>query len=171
MATHLYDLLEFFAGPTQKLVAFTGNQVQKYESEDSATTMLEFVNGAHATVDTFFCVPDESSRTRLEIYGSQGSIFTEGTIGQSTGGTAEGIFGLGAGGYDADQNKDVERSFQPIPFEAINPYTAECAAFADSILRKQAPTVNDADNALHIMKLTELAYASARDGQVKTVRK
>ena len=167
MATHLYDLLEFFVGPAKKVVAFTGNQVQDYASEDSATTLLEFRDGAHATVDTFFCVPDESSRTRLEIYGSQGSIFTEGTIGQSTGGTAEGIFGLGDTGYDASQNKDVERTFQPIVFDPVNPYTAECAAFADCILNESPPTVNDAANAIHIMRLTELAYASARDGQVR----
>jgi predicted dehydrogenase len=169
MATHLYDLLEFFAGPVHKLIAFTGNQVQEYKSEDSATTLLEFRDGAHATVDTFFCVPDEAARTRLEIYGSQGSIFTEGTIGQSTGGTAEGIFGLGAGGYDATQNKDVERSFQPIPFEPVNPYTAECEYFADCILQNRAPEINHAENALHILRLTELAYASAKDGQAKTM--
>jgi predicted dehydrogenase len=169
MATHLYDLLEFFAGPVARLVAFTGNQVQDYESEDSATTLLEFRDGAHATVDTFFCVPDEAARTRLEIYGSRGSIFTEGTIGQSTGGTAEGIFGLGTGGYDAAQDKDVERTFQPIPFEPINPYTAECAYFADCILKNRPPEVNHGDNALRILRMTELAYASARDGQVKTM--
>ena len=169
MATHLYDLLEFFAGPVARVVAFTGNQVQDYQSEDSATTLLEFRDGAHATVDTFFCVPDEAARTRLEIYGSHGSIFTEGTIGQSTGGTAEGIFGLGTGGYDADQNKDVERSFQPIPFEPVNPYTAECEHFAECILKNRPPQLNGPENALHILRLTELAYASARDGQVKTI--
>ncbi|MGI6356038.1 MAG: Gfo/Idh/MocA family oxidoreductase [Lentisphaerae bacterium] len=169
MATHLYDLLEFFVGPIRKLVAFTGNQVQNYKSEDSSTTMLEFDNGAHATVDAFFCVPDEASRTRLEIYGSAGSIFTEGTIGQSQAGVAEGIFGLGAGGYDAKQTKDVVREFQPIEFPAVNPYTAECAYFADCILKGVEPAINNGDNAIRIMRLTEQAYASARDGKVKTI--
>lgn len=169
MATHLYDLLEYFAGPIRRVVALTGNLVQDYESEDAATTLLEFESGAHATVDTFFCVPDESSRTRLEIYGSAGSVFTEGTIGQSTGGEAEGIFGLGQGGYDAAQNKDVERTFEPIEFEAINPYTAECEYFARCILDGRPPEINDADNALHIMRVTELAYVSAREGRVLTV--
>ena len=169
MATHLYDLVEYLVAPIKRVVALTGNLVQGYESEDSATTLLELDGGCHATIDTFFCVPDESSRTRLEIYGSNGSIFTEGTIGQSTGGTAEGIFGLGAGGYDASQNKDVERTFGPIDFPRVNPYTAECEYFADCILKGTAPTVNDGSNALHIMKVTELAYASAREGKVKTV--
>lgn len=170
MATHLYDLLAFFAGPISRIVAFTGRQVQSYQSEDSSTTLLEFVDGAHGTVDAFFCIPDEASRTRLEIYGSQGSIFAEGTIGQSQGGSVEGIFGLGAGGYDAAQAKDVVRSFAPVSFQEINPYTAECAAFADCILNKRPPQVNDGANAIRIMKITEAAYASARDGRVQNIK-
>ena len=169
MATHLYDLLDYFAGPIRRVVALTGNLVQGYASEDAATTLLELGNGAHATVDSFFCVPDEASRTRLEIYGSQGSIFTEGTIGQSTGGQAEGIFGLGAGAYDASQNKDVARTFGPLEFEKVNPYTAECTYFADCILKGREPALNGGDNAIRIMELTEKAYASARDGQVRRV--
>lgn len=169
MATHLYDLVEYLVAPISRVVALTGNLVQDYKSEDAATTLLELDGGCHATIDTFFCVPDESSRTRLEIYGSNGSIFTEGTIGQSTGGTAEGIFGLGAGGYDAAQNKDVERAFAPIDFPEVNPYTAECEYFANCILKGTAPEINSGDNALHIMKVTELAYASANDGMVKAL--
>jgi len=167
MATHLYDLLDHFAGPIRRVVALTGNLVQNYRSEGAATTLLELADGGHATVDTFFCVPDEASRTRLEIYGSRGSIFTEGTIGQSTGGQVEGIFGLGDTAYDASQNKDVARTFQPIPFEPVNPYTAECAYFADCILKGVEPAINGGANAIRIMQLTEKAYASARDGRVK----
>ena len=137
MATHLYDLLEYFAGPIRRIAALTGNLVQDYRSEDASTTLLEFESGAQATVDCFFCIPDEASRTRLEIYGSQGAMLTEGTIGQSTGGTLEAIFGLGDAGYDAAQNKDVARSFGRIPFPAVNPYTAECEYFADCILRRR----------------------------------
>jgi predicted dehydrogenase len=83
MASHLYDLLEYFAGPVRRVAALTGSLVQDYRSEDSSTTLLEFASGAHATVDCFFCVPDEASRTRLEIYGSQGAVLAEGTIGQT----------------------------------------------------------------------------------------
>jgi predicted dehydrogenase len=162
MATHLYDLLEYFAGPVKRIAALTGNLVQHYKSEDASTTLLEFKSGAHATVDCFYCILDEASRTRLEIYGSQGALLSEGTIGQSQGGTLEGIFGLGDAGYDAAQDKDVARKFEPIPFPAINPYTAECEYFADCILRKKSPALNDGKNSLRILKLTEQAYASGR---------
>jgi predicted dehydrogenase len=162
MATHLYDLIEFFTDDEIKRVSsVTNRQVHNYRSEDSSTTLLELRSGTHSTMDCFFCIPDESTRTRLEIYGSQGSIFTEGTIGQSVGGTMEGIFGIGTGGYDAKQSKDVVRKFRKIPFKKINPYTAECEYFADCIMKKKEPEINGWKNALHIMNVTEKAYASA----------
>ncbi len=162
MATHLYDLLEYFGGRVKHIVALTGNLVQDYSSEDSSTTLLEFSSGAHATVDCFYCIPDEASRTRLEIYGSRGAVLSEGTIGQSEAGKLEGIFGLGEAAYDAQQNKDVERRFKAIPFPKVNPYAAECEYFADCILSGRPPEINNAENALHIMELTEKAYESYR---------
>jgi predicted dehydrogenase len=169
MATHLYDLLEYFAGPIRRIVAMTGSLVQDYKSEDASTTLVEFKSGAHATIDCFFCIPDQASRTRLEIYGSQGAILTEGTIGQSKRGKMEGVFGLGDTGYDAAQNKDTVRHFEKIPFRAVDPYTAECAYFADCILNGRPPTINDARHAIRIMALTEKAYASYRTKSIMTV--
>ncbi len=162
MATHLYDLLEFFAGPIRRIAALTATLVQDYKSDDASTTLLEFKSGAQATVDCFYCIPDEASRTRLEVYGSQGAMLSEGTIGQGKNGKLEGIYGLGDAVYDAAQNKDVARKFQRIPFKAVNPYTAECEYFADCILRGRAPAVNDAKNALHLMSLVENAYGSSK---------
>ena len=89
-----------------------------------------------------------------------GAILTEGTIGQSIGGKAEGCFLSGPAGYDAAQDKDVLRKFEKIPFPKINPYTAECAYFADCVLQGKAPKINGPKNALHILDLTEKAYAS-----------
>ena len=158
MATHLYDLLIHFAGPVRRITALTNTLVQDYKAEDASTTLLEFQSGAQATVDCFYCIPDEASRTRLEVYGSQGAVLTEGTIGQSKAGKMEGIFGLGDAGYDAAQNKDVVRRFQKIAFPAVNPYTAECEAFAQSILEGKPPVMNDGRNAITIAALAEKAY-------------
>jgi predicted dehydrogenase len=169
MATHLFDLLAHFAGPVRRVVALIGNVVQDYKSEDASTTLLEFRSGAQASVDCFFSIPDEASRTRLEIYGSKGAIFTEGTIGQSTGGKMEGIFGLGEAAYDAAQDKDVQRRFQRIPFPKINPYTAECSYFADCILAGRPPEINNAANALWLMALVEKAYGSYKSKSISTV--
>jgi predicted dehydrogenase len=169
MATHLYDLLEFFAGPIARIAALTGNLEQDYAAEDASTTLVEFRSGAHAVIDCFFCIPDEASRTRLEVYGSQGSVLAEGTIGQSKGGKVEAMLALGPAGYDAAQDKDVARKFQRVPFKAVNPYTAECEHFADCVLNHRPPALNGPENALHIMELVEKAYASGRSGQFLAV--
>ncbi|MCY3023542.1 MAG: Gfo/Idh/MocA family oxidoreductase [Planctomycetota bacterium] len=169
MATHLYDLLAYFAGPIRRVAALTGNRVHSYKSEDASTTLLEFRSGAHATVDCFYCIPDEASRTRLEVYGSQGAVLAEGTIGQSTGGRMEGIFGLGDSAYDAAQNKDVVRRFSPLRFSHVNPYAAECEYFAACILRAQPPALNNAAGALRIARLVEKAYTSCRSRRVLRV--
>ena len=165
MATHLYDLLEFFAGPVRRVGAFTGNLVQAYRAEDASTTLLQFESGAQASVDCFFCIPDEASRTRLEIYGSAGSILAEGTVGQSVGGRLEGIFGLGAGGYDAAQTKDVQRVFAPIAFPSVNPYTAEFEHFADCVRNRRSSELGGGEHGLHILALAEAAYAASREGR------
>jgi predicted dehydrogenase len=160
MATHLYDLLEYFAGPIRRIAAVANTLVQEYRSDDSSTTLAEFKSGAHATIDCFYCVPDEASRTRLEIYGSKGAILAEGTIGQGEKGKVEGYFTEAAGGYDATQNKDVARTFERMAFKPVNPYTAECDYFAGCILEGQPPAINDGKNAIHILSLVEKAYES-----------
>jgi predicted dehydrogenase len=169
MASHLYDLIEYLAGPIRRIAALTGNLVQDYRSEDASTTLLELDSGAQASVDCFFCIPDEASRTRLEVYGSQGAVLSEGTIGQGSGGKAEAMLGLGEAGYDAAQSKDVVRKFQRIAFPAVNPYAAECSYFADCILRGQPPAVNDARSAVRSMARIEKAYLAAKTGHVVRV--
>ena len=68
-------------------------------------------------------------------------------------------------GYDAAQQKDAPTHFAPIAFDQINPYTAECAYFADCILNHKPVEINDGLHALHIMQLVQMAYESARTGQ------
>ena len=171
MATHLYDLLEFLTGERiKRICAITNNLVHNYKSEDSSTSLIEFSSGTHATIDSFFCIPDKASKTRLEIYGSKGAILTEGTVGQSSGGKMEGIFGLGKSGYDAIQSKDKIPKFEKIPFEKTNPYTAECEYFANCVIKRKQPKINNGENALHILKLTEAAYRSYKEKKFITIR-
>ena len=83
MGNHCIDLLEMFFGPVNKVSCFT-NRIHGYASEDSAVVLLHFGNGALGTVDTFFCIQDNSSKNALELYGSKGSILATGTIGQGS---------------------------------------------------------------------------------------
>lgn len=166
MATHLYDLLGWFAGPIRRVTALVNTLVQEYKSDDASTTLLEFKSGAQATVDCFYCIPDAASRTRLEVYGSKGAILTEGTIGQSMAGKMEGLLEAGTAGYDAAQNKDVARKFNRLPFKRINPYTAECEYFAGCVLENCPPAINGPDNALVIAEVADKAYRSYKERAV-----
>jgi predicted dehydrogenase len=169
MATHLYDLLEMFLGNIVKVAALTGRQIHDYEVEDSAVTLLQFDSGCQASVDTFFCIPDEASRTRLEIYGSRGAILSEGTIGQGYGGQLEVYREQGCKGYEAGQNKDFRSGFLEEPFEQANPYTREFESFARAILRgEKQPAINSGKQSAHILRVVEMAYESSKAGMIMT---
>jgi len=166
MATHLYDLLEMLVGAIKLVGARVNRQVQDYAVEDSATTLLEFESGCHGTADTFFCLPDAASRTRLEIYGSRGAVLSEGTIGQGSDGKLEVYAEQSGKSYEAGQRKDVESGFRSETFERVNPYTRECELFAEAVLEgARSPKVNDAEHGLHILEVAEAAYRSARENR------
>ncbi len=164
MAPHLYDLLEMFFGPIKKILSLTGNLVHNYAVEDSATTILEFKNGTHATVDTFFNIPDEASKTRLEIYGSKGAILTEGTIGQDPGGKAEILIKESDSGYDPMQDKDIPDQFNPMEYEKKDLYLEQAKAFVSAILNDTPITENSGEAGLHSMLVVDAAYQSAKTG-------
>jgi len=69
--------------------------------------MLAFESGAMGTVDRFFCIADESSQNVLELYGSEGSILAEGTIGQGSQGEMVFYPRAQSQGYDAQQVRDT----------------------------------------------------------------
>jgi len=69
--------------------------------------ILRFENGAEGVVDSCFSVSDASSKHRLEIYGTRGSILTEGTIGQMPGGEMWAYLEKETKSYDAQQERDT----------------------------------------------------------------
>lgn len=85
--SHCIDVLEIVIDSKVKEVScFTNTLVHRYPVKDTAMAILRFENGAEGVVDSCFSVSDASSKHRLEIYGTRGSIFAEGTIGQTPGG-------------------------------------------------------------------------------------
>lgn len=165
MATHCFSLLEFLTGDRIiGIFSMTTNQVHPYRSEDSATSVLQFASGCHASVDTFFCVRDESSLNRLEIYGDAGSILAEGTIGQGAGGSVAAVTSAVGGAYDATQAREGGPGYRPIHFEEVNPYAAEMEYFAACISAGGQPAINGWDEAIHIAEVTAAAYDSWRKG-------
>jgi predicted dehydrogenase len=164
MGGHCIDLLEMFFGPVQAVSCLTGRVVHSYASEDSAVASLVFENGALGVVDTFFCMPDEASENRLELYGSLGSILAKGTIGQGASGTMTATLKASSAGYDAQQVRSAGEVLEISP-PSVNTYCAEIEEFSQAILEGREPS-HQAGLGLQSQKVLAACYESARTGRV-----
>jgi predicted dehydrogenase len=163
MGGHCIDLLEMFFGPVKSVSCFVRSSVHKYKSEDSAVAMLQFKNGAIGTVDTFFCIPDNSSKNILELYGSNGSILAKGTIGQGGAGEMIAYLEGQAKGYQAQQARADDNGIKinPVP---ENTYKAEIEEFSSAILENRKAANNFAIG-LQSQKVLHACYLSAKTGK------
>jgi 1,5-anhydro-D-fructose reductase (1,5-anhydro-D-mannitol-forming) len=164
MGSHCIDLLEMFFGKLKSVGCFINNNVHSYKSEDSAVVSLFFENGAMGTVDTYFCIPDNSSKNILELYGSKGSIIAKGTIGQGVSGEMIAYLEEEDAGYDARQARSSSEGLliNPAP---VNTYHAEIEEFSCAIIEKREP-VNNVEIGLRSQKVLAACYESARTGKV-----
>jgi len=159
LAGHCLDLLEMFFGPVSAVSCLTGHTVQRYATEDSAALLARFKNGALATVDTFFCIRDHSSKNRLELYGSNGSILAQGTINQNDNGEVA-AFLESEGDYDPKQARPASGGFVIAP-PPVNTYRAEIEAFSQALLDGR-DTKESALRGLRSQIILEACYRSAR---------
>ena len=163
MGGHCIDLLEMCFGPITKVSCFVGNNVHEYKSEDSAVAMVHFANGAIGTVDTFFCIPDNSSKNVLELYGSKGSILARGTIGQGASGEMIAYLESDAAGYDAGQKRPAGTG-EPIAPQPVNTYRAEIEGFSQALIDGVAYN-HSAEAGLRSQQVLAACYESARIGR------
>lgn len=167
MGSHCIDLLEMFLGKLELVSCFTNNSIHNYQSEDSAIVSLKFANGALATVDTFFCIPDNSSKNVLELYGSKGSILAKGTIGQGDLGVMTAFIESDTAGYNAQQTRDAADG-KVINPEPVNTYMAEISEFSSGLLEKREPS-NNAAIGLQSQKVMAACYLSAKNGSIEQI--
>lgn len=163
MGGHCIDLLEMFFGDVKQVSCFANQTVHSYASEDSAVAMLCFENGAIATVDTFFCIPDNSSKNALELYGSKGSIIAKGTLGQGEAGEMTAFLEDDAGEYNAQQARDAGEGLVIAP-TPVNMYRAEVEAFSQALIDGTAPVVGP-EAGLRSQKVLTACYESAKTGK------
>lgn len=166
MGVHCIDLLQYLTGSrARKVAAFAGNLFFHYGVEDSASVMMEMDQGIVGYVDVHFNIPDDAARCRLEIYGTNGSILAEGTIGQNEGGKVEMLV---AGGdmrsYDASQHRNEGRS-QEFRGEGGDLYRKEIESFSQSVLAQSHIEANIGE-AIFVQEVVEAAYLSSAAGKV-----
>jgi len=168
MGSHCIDLLEMFFGKAKSVSCFINNNVHSYKSEDSAVVSLFFENGALGTVDTYFCIPDNSSKNILELYGSKGSILAKGTIGQGPAGEMTAWLEGDSSDYNAQQERNSGDGIAINP-KPVNTYLAEIEEFSSALLEKREP-LNNYTLGLRSQKVLEACYESAKTGKVITVK-
>jgi len=161
---HCIDLLEMFFGKISKVSCFINNTVHEYACEDSALANLFFENGAMASVDTFFCIPDNSSKNALELYGSKGSILANGTIGQGQLGRMTAFLDEDNTLYDAAQARNTAGGIEIKP-EPVNMYMAEVDEFSRAVIEHRIPS-NSAQIGLQSQKVIAACYQSAIMGKI-----
>jgi len=167
MGSHCIDLLEMFLGNVKSVSCFINNSIHPYKSEDSAVVTLLFENGAIGTVDSYFCIPDNSSKNVLELYGSKGSILATGTIGQGSSGKMIAFLEQDPSDYDPQQIRETGEgmAINPTP---VNPYRAEIEEFSSAILKNRIP-LNNSSIGLHSQKVIAACYESAKTGKITEV--
>jgi predicted dehydrogenase len=116
------------------------------------------------TVDTYFCIPDDSSKNVVELYGSKGSIIAKGTIGQGDSGGMTAYLEEEDTGYDAQQVRNAGEGLviNPTP---VNTYLAEVEEFSSAIIEKREPK-NNVEISLQSQKVLAACYESAQTGKV-----
>jgi predicted dehydrogenase len=119
------------------------------------------------SVDTFFCIPDNSSKNILELYGSKGSILAKGTIGQGKEGEMTTFLEGNKKSYDSQQTRNSAEGVAIDP-PSVNPYLAEIEEFSEAILQKREP-LNNALIGLQNQKIIEACYESAISGKVVNI--
>jgi len=160
---HCIDLLEMFFGQIKQVNCVINNIVHNYESEDGAIVILLFRNGAIASVDTFFCIPNNSSMNVLELYGSKGSILARGTLGQGDAGEMAAFLNEPQAGCNAQQSRSADRGIKISP-ELKNTYLAEIEEFSQAVIEEREPS-NSAKLGLRSQKVLAACYESAASGK------
>ena len=157
MAIHSIDVIRYITGlEIKESTGFVGNQIFKYNADDGGAGVYKMENGALCVVESSFNIPDEVSVSRLEFYGTKGSMVAEGTLSQEEGGTLNVLALEQTGDYDAQQNRST---VEPIPVSVTfgNMYTKEIEAFGKAVLGEGEIPVT-AEDAILSQKAIEDIY-------------
>ena len=167
MGSHCLDLLEWiFGSRIVEVFAFHDSLVQSYDVEDTSTAILRFENGAHGIVDNYFNVPDAAAKNFLEVYGSLGTIFASGTIGQDPTGSVTTYLAPPGLAYSADQVRNVSADvrMEKYELEGVPMYGTMVKLFSEAVEKGGEPPV-PAEEGYHNLEVIMALYESARGGR------
>jgi 1,5-anhydro-D-fructose reductase (1,5-anhydro-D-mannitol-forming) len=146
LGTHLVDLMLELAGEVKEVSARFSNARFNFETEELAVITLQFESGAVGVIEC--SVSSFAPASRLEVYGLEGFLIAEGTIGKKIEGTL--IVG--------DRNQQERLTSSP-----TNLYSAEISAFGRAIEEDREPPIS-AISGLRAVAVMEAVYQAAREG-------
>ena len=156
LAVHCMELFTSITGEDfEKCTAYFTTKTFNYEVEDSAVITFKSEKGILGHIDVNFNVPDNAATGKMEIYGTAGSIVTEGTLSQEEVGRMKYIYSP-QGDYEAQQNR-ISGKAQTYYGKGGNVYTKQFAAFGKLILSGKTDYTN-AERALRIQELCDEMY-------------
>lgn len=163
LGVHCIDILQYITGTkAYGVTAICDTQTFGYEVDDSASVILKMNNGAHAYVDVNFNIPDDAAMSRLEIYGTKGSVIADGTLAQEEVGSVK-VSIAEKSDYDAMQKREKANFFY-LESASGNMYTKEIESFSDSLLNGADPLAN-IDDGIFVQEIAESAYRSSEEGR------
>lgn len=167
LGVHCIDLLQYISGTAVSSVfALCDTQTFQYEVDDSASLLMKMSNGAHAYVDVNFNIPDGAVQSKLEFYGTKGSIIADGTLAQVEGGRVN-VSLSAETDYDAMQNREAVDSYY-LELEEGNIYMKEIENFACT-LKHGDYELTGIEEAIYIQKIIEAAYRSSKSRKLVEV--
>jgi len=162
LGSHCIDLLEFITGSkVVSVCAMNHSLVHDYRSEDTSTVLLRMDNGAQMMVASLFNVPDAASRGLLEIYGTKGALYGEGTIGQMPTGKITAMLS-DQSEYDAQQEREPSSQTFDLEAQPIDMYAAEIEDFSRAVLEGRPPAV-PGEEGLWNVEVLDACYRSSRE--------
>ena len=156
LAVHCMELFSSITGDKiEECKSYFATSSFNYEVEDTAVILFKSKGGILGHIDVNFNIPDSCAASKLEIYGTDGSIYAEGTLSQVEEGKLKYIYSP-QGAYEAQQDR-VVASARNYYGKGGNMYCKQFKAF-NAILAKGQPDYTNAESALHIQKLCDEIY-------------
>lgn len=156
LAVHCIELFYSITGDSiAECKSFYGTKTFSYEVEDSAVITFRSEKGTYGIIDVNFNIPDNCSAAKLEIYGTKGSIYAEGTLGQEETGKLKYLYSP-QGDYEAKQSRTVTKP-QVFYGKRGNVYLKQFKAFSKLVLNG-TPDYQNAERALEIQGICDSIY-------------
>ena len=160
LAVHCIELLEYLLDEEIcEVKSFISTRTFSYEVEDGAVIIFRTNGGVLGHIDVSFNVPDAATRSKLELYGSEGSLVAYGTLGQTEDGTLSYVHSPG-GNYNASREATYV-DCETFLAEGKDIYLRQVRDF-NRILKLGIPEYGWTERAVQVQRVVDMIYRDAR---------